>query len=153
MSDSLKLHRLQHARPPCPSLVCSTPYPLNRWCDLSILSSVSPFPFAFNPSQIRVFSYELALCQTKNNHDKIIKKLFSKPKLMHWVIYHHNLFYTHTRPLTHISHHILQKPIQYIKNHFILPQHETISARMLQLHLGYFTFKGSTSWNILQWIL
>ena len=46
MSDSLRPHELQHARPPCPS---PTPgvhpnlCPLSRWCHLTISSSVVPF--------------------------------------------------------------------------------------------------------------
>ena len=46
VSDSLRLHWLQHARPLCPS---STPgaypnsCPLSRWCHPTISSSVDPF--------------------------------------------------------------------------------------------------------------
>ena len=46
MSHSLRPHEPQHARPPCPS---PTPWvypnscPLNRWCHLTISSSVVPF--------------------------------------------------------------------------------------------------------------
>ena len=46
MSDSLWLHRLQHARPPCPSPtpgVYSNSCPLSRWCHPAISSSVIPF--------------------------------------------------------------------------------------------------------------
>ena len=46
VSDSLWLHELQHARPPCPSPspgVHSNPCPLSRWCHPAILSSVVPF--------------------------------------------------------------------------------------------------------------
>ena len=46
MSDSLWPHGLQHARPPCPSPtpgVYSNSYPLSRWSDLTIPSSVVPF--------------------------------------------------------------------------------------------------------------
>ena len=51
VSDSLHLHELQHARPPCPS---PTPgiYPdsclLSQWCHPTISSSVIPFSSAFN---------------------------------------------------------------------------------------------------------
>ena len=64
MSDSLRPHGLQHSRLPCPSLsprVCSSSYPLSRWCYLTISSSVASFsscPSIF-PS-IRVFSNESA---------------------------------------------------------------------------------------------
>ena len=46
MSDSLRLHGLQHARLPCPSSapgVCSNSYPLSQWCHPTISSSVVPF--------------------------------------------------------------------------------------------------------------
>ena len=46
MSDSLRLHELQHNRPPCPSPtpgVYSNSCPSNRWCHLAISSSVVPF--------------------------------------------------------------------------------------------------------------
>ena len=46
LSDSLRPHELQHARPPCPSPtpgVYPNSWPLNRWCHLTISSSVVPF--------------------------------------------------------------------------------------------------------------
>ena len=46
MSDSLRPHGLQHARPPCPSPtpgVYSNSCPLSRWCHPTISSSVIPF--------------------------------------------------------------------------------------------------------------
>ena len=46
MSDSLRPHGLQHARPPCPSptpRVYSNSCPLSQWCHPSISSSVIPF--------------------------------------------------------------------------------------------------------------
>ena len=46
VSDSLQLHELEHARPPCPSPtlgVHSNSYPLNQWCRIDILSSAIPF--------------------------------------------------------------------------------------------------------------
>ena len=46
MSDSLRPHELQHARPPCPSptpRVYPNSCPLSRWCHLAISSSVVPF--------------------------------------------------------------------------------------------------------------
>ena len=45
VSDSLRPHESQHARPPCPSptpRVHSNLYPSSRWCDPSISSSVVP---------------------------------------------------------------------------------------------------------------
>ena len=46
MSDSLRPHELQHARPPCPSPtfgVYLNSCPLSRWCHPAISSSVVPF--------------------------------------------------------------------------------------------------------------
>ena len=46
LSDSLRLHGLQHARLPCPlptPRVCSNSCPLGWWCHLTISSSVVPF--------------------------------------------------------------------------------------------------------------
>ena len=46
MSDSLRLHELQHSRPRCPSPtpgVHPNPCPLSRWCHPTISSSVVPF--------------------------------------------------------------------------------------------------------------
>ena len=46
VSDSLRPHKLQHARPPCPSSmpgVHSDSHPLGRWCHPAISSSVIPF--------------------------------------------------------------------------------------------------------------
>ena len=64
VSDPLRPHELQHARPPC-SLptprVHPNPHLLSRWCHPAISSSVVPFPPAPNPSSIRVFSNESTL--------------------------------------------------------------------------------------------
>ena len=46
MSDSLRPHESQHARPPCPSPtpgVYSNPCPWSQWCHPTISSSVVPF--------------------------------------------------------------------------------------------------------------
>ena len=46
ISNSLRLHESQHARPPCPSPtpgVYSNSCPLSRWCHPAISSSVVPF--------------------------------------------------------------------------------------------------------------
>ena len=46
MSDSLRPHEPQHARPPCPSPnpgVHPNPCPLSQWCHPTISSSVFPF--------------------------------------------------------------------------------------------------------------
>ena len=48
VSDSLRLHGLQHTRLPCPSPTpgaCSNSCPLSRWCHPIVSSSVIPFSF------------------------------------------------------------------------------------------------------------
>ena len=48
MSNSLRLHELQHAWLLCPPLspgVCSDSCPLSQWCYLTILSSATPLLF------------------------------------------------------------------------------------------------------------
>ena len=45
MSESLRLHEVQHAKLPCPSLsprVCSNSFPLSQWCHPTISSSITP---------------------------------------------------------------------------------------------------------------
>ena len=46
VSDSLRPHESQHAKPPCPSptpRVLLNPYPLSWWCHSTISSSAVPF--------------------------------------------------------------------------------------------------------------
>ena len=64
VSNSLRPHELQHARPPCPSpttRVHPNPCPLSQWSHPTISSSVVPFSSALNPSQHQGFSNESAL--------------------------------------------------------------------------------------------
>ena len=54
VSDSLRPHEPQHARPPCPSptpRACSNSCPLSQWCHPTIYPLSSPFPPAYNLSQ------------------------------------------------------------------------------------------------------
>ena len=58
MSDSLRPHELQHARPPCPSpapRVHSNSCRSSRWCHPAISSSV--FPFSFCPQHQGLFQW------------------------------------------------------------------------------------------------
>ena len=64
MSDSLRTHDWQHARPPCPSPTAGV-YPnsclSSWWCHPAILSSAVPFSTSPNPAHIRVFPNESTL--------------------------------------------------------------------------------------------
>ena len=54
VSDSLRPHGLQHARPPCPSPtpgVYPNSCPLSRWCHPTVSSSVVPSPPSLSLSQ------------------------------------------------------------------------------------------------------
>ena len=65
MSDSLRLHGLQHARYPCPSAtpgVYSDSCPLSQWCHPTISSSVVPFSSPLIFPSIGVFSSGSVLC-------------------------------------------------------------------------------------------
>ena len=78
MSDSLRLHELQHARPPCPS---PTPRfhpnscPSSWWYHPAISSSVVPFSSFPTPPSIRVFSNDclFALADEKVDRDHLPK--------------------------------------------------------------------------------
>ena len=64
VSDSLRPHELQHARPPCPSStpgVHSDSRPLIQWCHPAISSSVVPFSSCPQSLPAWVFSNESAL--------------------------------------------------------------------------------------------
>ena len=65
VSNSLRPHESQHARPPCPSptpRVYPNPCPSNRWCHPAISSSVVPLLLLLPiPPNIRVFSNESTL--------------------------------------------------------------------------------------------
>ena len=64
MSNSIRLHEPQHARPLCPSPtpgVYSNSCPLSRWCHQTISSSVIPFSSHLHSPSTWVFSNESAL--------------------------------------------------------------------------------------------
>ena len=64
VSDSLRLHRLQHAGLPCSSVsprTCSNSCPLSQWCHPTISSSVAPFSSSPQSFPESVFSNESAL--------------------------------------------------------------------------------------------
>ena len=64
MSDSLRPHGLQDARPPCPSptpRAYSNSFPLCQWCLPTISSSVVPFSSCLQSFPASVFSSESVL--------------------------------------------------------------------------------------------
>ena len=72
VSDSLRPHESQHARPPCPSPtrgVHSDSCPSSRWCHPAIHLLLSPFPPAPNPSQHQ------SLFQWVNSSHEVVKVL------------------------------------------------------------------------------
>ena len=87
VSDSLQPHRLQHARPPCPSPtrgVYSNSWPLSQWCHATISSLESPSS-AFSLSQHqglfkwvisshrwpKYWSFSFSICPS-NEHSRLI---------------------------------------------------------------------------------
>jgi len=69
VSDSLRPHELQHARPPCPSPtpgVHSDSRPSSQWCHPAISSSVVPFSSCPpNPSQHQSLWQRVVVCNGK----------------------------------------------------------------------------------------
>ena len=64
VSDSLRPHESQHARPPCPSLTPgfhSDSHPPSQWCHPAISSSVVPFSFCPQSLPASEFSNESTL--------------------------------------------------------------------------------------------
>ena len=64
VSDSLRPHEFQHARPPCPSptpRVHSNSHPSSQWCHPAISSPVTPFSFCPQSLPASVFSNESTL--------------------------------------------------------------------------------------------
>ena len=65
MSDSLRPHESQHARPPCPSPTPGVHWdscPSSKWCHPAISSSVVPFSSCPQSLPGSVFSNESTLC-------------------------------------------------------------------------------------------
>ena len=87
MTDSLRLHGLQHARPPCPSPTpgaCSNSHPSSRWCHPTISSSV--VPFSCLQSVNNVFLILISKAQTlKPFLDKcsLISFVYNCPEIIH----------------------------------------------------------------------
>ena len=86
VSDSLRPHESQHARPPCPSPIPGVHWdsrPSSQWCHPAISSSVIPFPSCPNPSQHQsLFQWVNSLHEVANRHTqkKHLKKISIKMK-------------------------------------------------------------------------
>ena len=82
VSDSLRLHGLQHARLLCPSptlRACSNTCPLSRWCHLTILSFVIPaFVSKVMSLLFNVLSKFLICCliNIRNSHSLSCNQIF-----------------------------------------------------------------------------
>ena len=82
VSDSLRPHELQYARPPCPSptpRVHPNPCPLCRWCHPTILSAVIPFscPQSFPASG----SFQMSQLSTSGGQSIGVSALTSVPPM------------------------------------------------------------------------
>ena len=84
LSNSLRPHESQHARPPCPSptpRVHSDSCPLSQWCHQAISSSVVPFsscPQSLPASESFPVSQRFAWCG--QSEEELIKSLLMKVK-------------------------------------------------------------------------
>ena len=78
MSDYLRPHGLQYARPPCPSLtpgVYPNLCPLSQWCHLAISSSFVPFSSCPQSLPASAHPSLPALCQWINSSHEVAKVL------------------------------------------------------------------------------
>ena len=86
MSDYLRPHESQHARPSCPSpipWVHPDSCPLSQWCHLIICHPLLLLPSTF-PS-IRVFSNESALCIRWPKYGSLSFSISPSNELVKWV--------------------------------------------------------------------
>ena len=85
LSDSLQPCGLQHSRLPCPSLpprVCSNSGPLNRWCYLTISSSIAPFSFWLHLSQHQALFQWVS---SSHQMDRTLEHQHQSFQLIFWV--------------------------------------------------------------------
>jgi len=87
MSDSLRPHEPQHARPPCPSptpRVHSNSHPSSQWCHPAISSSVLPFSScpqslpaseSFPMSQLFAWGGQSTIYMTKISYISVVPNL------------------------------------------------------------------------------
>ena len=122
MSDSLRPHESQHARPPCPSPtpgVHPNPCPLSRWCHPAIIFSVIPSPPALNLSQ----------------HQGLFKWVSSShqvAKVLEFQLQHHSLQWTpKTSPLGWTGWISLQsKGLSRVFSNTTVEKHQFVSAQL-----------------------
>ena len=117
MSDSLRPHELQHARPPCPSPTPGVPSnscPSSRWCHPAISSSVVPFSScpqslpASESVQLYVYIYPLPLGPPFHHSASHPSRASQSPELnslfctapSRWPL--PNSFYPSPRPCPHV---------------------------------------------------
>ena len=83
VSDSLRPHGLQHARPPCPSptpRACSNSCPLSQWCHPTIFHPLSsPSLSAFN------LSHHQGLFQWAGSSHQVAKALELQHQSFQWI--------------------------------------------------------------------
>ena len=105
VSDSLRPHELQHARPPCPSptpRVHSDSRPSSQWCHPAISSSVVPFSSCpQNLPASESFPVSQLLAWGGQSTGVSALAAFLPKKSQGWTPSEWTGWYTHTHTLTH----------------------------------------------------
>ena len=107
MSDSLRPHGLQYAKPPCPSpipRVYSDSCPLSRWCHPTISSSVVPFSSSHQVAKVLEFQLQHQSFQWSFRTDLLnllavqgtLKSLLQHHSSKAWILWHSAFFIIHT---------------------------------------------------------
>ena len=91
MSDSLRPHELQHARPPCPSPtpgVHPDSCPSSQWCHSSISSSVVPFSSCPQYPAIKKNAFKSVLMRSMKLEPIIQSEVSQKEKHQYSMLTH-----------------------------------------------------------------
>ena len=93
VSDSLRPHELQHARPPCPSPtpgVNPDSCPSSQWCHSSISSSVVPFSSCPQYPAIKKNAFKSVLMRSMKLEPIIQSEVSQKEKHQYSILTHMN---------------------------------------------------------------
>ena len=159
LSNSLQLHRLQHARLPCPSpssRVCSNSCPLSQWCHPTISSSVTPcsscpqsFPASGSFQWVGSLHHTVKILELQLHYQSLLSlshvQLFATP----WTVARQaSLFITNSRNLLKLmsiesvmpsSHLILCRPLLLLPS--VFPSESVLCIRWPK----YWSFSFSIS--------